>query len=259
MLAILTRRTRIPLMWVMLDKRGGSNTAERITLMDRYLKLFGAPSIKLLLCDREFIGQNWVAYLQKQDIPFVIRVRKSALVQFEDGNIYPLGCLLYKPGGYARLKTLRGRFIAMADWGLPALGFVAKRLGNGEPLIVVSNIDPVKALNDYRKRWQIECLFGDSKTRGLNLEDTRLTDPKKLNTLLTAMTLAMTWAYACARVSHGNKTIKTKTHGYRYKSWFRIGFDQLRKWLLHKPEKVAEIWNREFPRRLAKQNIAGVV
>lgn len=32
--------------------------------------------------------------------------------------------------------------------------------------------DVRQALNDYRKRWAIECLFGDAKTRGLNLEDT---------------------------------------------------------------------------------------
>ena len=36
------------------------------------------------------------------------------------------------------------------------------------------------ALAAYRKRWAIECLFGDAKTRGLNLEDTRLTSPASL-------------------------------------------------------------------------------
>ena len=51
-------------------------------------------------------------------------------------------------------------------------------------------------LKPYRRRWQIECLFGDSKTRGLNMEDTRLTQPVKLNTLLVIITLAMAWAYA---------------------------------------------------------------
>jgi hypothetical protein len=39
-----------------------------------------------------------------------------------------------------------------------------------------------------RLRWQIECLFGDSKFRGLNMEDTRLTQPAKLNTLLVTIT-----------------------------------------------------------------------
>ncbi len=26
---------------------------------------------------------------------------------------------------------------------------------------------------------------------------------------------------------------ESRAHGYRYKSWFRLGFDQLRKWILH--------------------------
>ena len=56
MLALVTRRFRVPLMWMMLDKPGSSNTNERIALTRRYLALFGASSIQLLLADREFIG-----------------------------------------------------------------------------------------------------------------------------------------------------------------------------------------------------------
>jgi hypothetical protein len=67
--------------------------------------------------------------------------------------------------------------------GFP-LSFAAKRLGGGELLIVVSNGNGKRALAAYRRRWQIECLFGDSKTRGLNMEDTRLTQPRKLDSLL---------------------------------------------------------------------------
>ena len=53
-------------------------------------------------------------------------------------------------------------------------------------VIVATNRDPFAALRHYKKRWQIECLFGDTKTRGLNMEDTRLTQPEKLG-LLTAI------------------------------------------------------------------------
>ncbi|MGY6696142.1 MAG: transposase, partial [Roseinatronobacter sp.] len=44
----------------------------------------------------------------------------------------------------------------------------------------------------YRKRWGIECMFADAKTRGLNLEDTHITDPTKLATLLVLIALAVT-------------------------------------------------------------------
>ncbi len=54
---------------------------------------------------------------------------------------------------------------------LTPLSFAAKRLGDGQLLIVATNGPADKALKAYRKRWQIECLFGDSKTRGQNMED----------------------------------------------------------------------------------------
>ena len=54
--------------------------------------------------------------------------------------------------------------------------FAAKRLPDGW-LTVVSNLPPRRALAAYRRRWAIESMFGDAKTRGLNIEDTRLTCP----------------------------------------------------------------------------------
>ena len=55
-LAVATRRFRVPLMWMVLDKAGNSNTEEHVALMQCYLALFGANSVRLLLAKREFIG-----------------------------------------------------------------------------------------------------------------------------------------------------------------------------------------------------------
>ena len=37
-------------------------------------------------------------------------------------------------------------------------------------------------------------MFGDAKTRGLNIEDTRLTDPRKLALLMALVAIAIAWA-----------------------------------------------------------------
>lgn len=74
-----------------------------------------------------------------------------------------------------------------------------------------------QALNLYRRMWAIECLFGDAKTRGLNLEDTRLRAAENLDTLLILTTLAITWAYRCATQTMSRKRITQKKHGRRYK------------------------------------------
>ncbi len=135
--------------------------------------------------------------------------------------------------------------------GLP-LAFAAKRLADDEFLIVATNGPTDKALNIYRKRWQIECLFGDSKTRGLNMEDTRITDPAKLSTRLSLITLAMAWAHVTAAAAQAGAAIKKRAHGYRYKSWFRLGFDLLRNWILYQPHKAAHTWTLTWPKRRFK-------
>ncbi|NGM37887.1 transposase, partial [Methylobacterium sp. DB0501] len=89
----------------------------------------------------------------------------------------------------------------------------AKRLASGEWLIVMTNTaKPKRALQLYRRRWGIECLFGDAKARGLNLEDTHLTDPAKIELLVVILTLAMTWVYKTATATMGLRSIPRKAH-----------------------------------------------
>ena len=52
MLAVVTERYRVPLMWSFLDHSGNSTTQQRIALMQRYLALFKASSVRMFLADR---------------------------------------------------------------------------------------------------------------------------------------------------------------------------------------------------------------
>ncbi len=259
MLAITTRRVRIPLMWTLLPTSGCSTERERIDLMRRYLAIFGPASISWLLADREFIGAAWMKFLLKNNIVFAIRLKENNLICLEDGHIYQFTSLLRARPKAKRILAQPGRLAAMGDGSGWPLTFAAKRLPDGEFLIVATNGPTNKALAIYRKRWRIECLFGDSKTRGLNMEDTRITDPAKLSTLLIVITLAMTWAHATAAVAQAGAAIKKRAHGYRYKSWFRLGFDLLRNWILHQPAKASDTWARQWPKRKIKTQTPRVV
>ena len=68
------------------------------------------------------------------------------------------------------------------------------RLPSGTYLIVVSS--PCDdALERYKQRWQIEVLFEALKSRGFSLEETRLRDAKRLETLCGVLATAFCWAY----------------------------------------------------------------
>jgi hypothetical protein len=246
-LAAVTRRHRVPLMWTPLDKRGNSATDERVALLRRYLKVFEASTIRRLLADREFVGREWLEFLCENNIDFAIRLKENLRVTTEEGHELTL---------LARLRRGRGRSFrarlgledGAAAGARPLLNFAAKPLKDGEWLIVVSNRDARKALQGYRKRWAIECLFGDAKTRGLNLEDTRLTAPRKLALLLALVALALAWAGRVAAALLGSRMPKRKAHGHFAKSVFRTGFDEVRRLLRTNPAAAVTEWRRLAPK-----------
>ena len=64
-LAIAYKGIAIPIYWELLDKRGNSDTQERIDLITKFTNQFGKDCIAGILADREFVGDDWFACLIK--------------------------------------------------------------------------------------------------------------------------------------------------------------------------------------------------
>ncbi len=64
-----------PLLFSMMEKRGNSNTTERIDIINRYIELFGRDTIAYLVTDREFVGKDRIKYLNHKRIEYRIRVK----------------------------------------------------------------------------------------------------------------------------------------------------------------------------------------
>ena len=246
-LAVITTKFRVPLMWTLLPHSGNSTTAQRIELMKRYLAHCDASTVRVLLADREFIGQEWFAFLVEKKIPFAIRMKEDQIVR-ANGRDLNFRSLL------SRCRGVRG-FTAVLPGraGHPdlELHFGARRIKGGELLVVASPYPATGAqiLRQYKKRWLIECLFADSKTRGLNLEDTRLTLASKLSLLIAITAVAIALVCRAAAQFMGRKYPARKKHGYCAKSWFRTGFDEVRRWMRSSPETPLIARNLVMPRR----------
>ena len=66
--------------------------------------------------------------------------------------------------------------------------------GYKEPLYLVTNVDNMtKACAYYRKRFRIETLFSDHKSRGFYLHKSHLAHPQRLARLMMAACLAYIW------------------------------------------------------------------
>ena len=69
-----------PLVWTMLDKKGNSNSDERIDLLDGFGKIFPDTEIAYISGDREFVGEAEIAQaLQRLSETVDIAKKESGL------------------------------------------------------------------------------------------------------------------------------------------------------------------------------------
>ncbi|WP_201094325.1 transposase [Thiocystis minor] len=94
-------------------------------------------------------------------------------------------------------------------WG-HALYLSAKRLEDGEWLLIASDAYAHQALAEYAVRWTIETLFAALKTHGFHLEDTHLTQPARVERLLALLTITAVWAVQVGLWGHEQQPIPQK-------------------------------------------------
>lgn len=225
MLSVVFKGVAFPLLWTVLEKKGCSNTKERIELLEKYLRLFGKDSLSFVAADREFIGQDWFRYLRQERIPCRIRIRENIKVANCRGNKMVSAKNLFRTQRAGVGSLLSGKRKVLGE----EFFLMGMRTEAGEYVIVASNVESQQILSDYALRWQIETLFGCLKSRGFCLEGTHVTERERLEKLLALMTVAYCWAYIAGEWLARTTPIKIKKHGRLAKSIFRHGFDYLRR------------------------------
>lgn len=223
MLGLVHNGVAYPLVWQMLDKKGNSDTEERLDLLDRFLAIFPEAQVAYLTADREFVGSEWLSYLLLEpSLPFRFRIRESDKIS--DGKKRLRASVLFAHLQPGQQQVLSGRRWV---WGR-SVYVAALRLEDGELLVVISSDSPQTMIADYGRRWGIETLFGMFKTRGFCLESTHFIEPERLSQLLALLALALCWAIKTGEWLHQHRPLKIKKHGRLAKSIFRYGLDYLR-------------------------------
>jgi hypothetical protein len=230
MISVVWNGMGIPLIWMLLPTAGNSNTSERTELLDRLRAAFPELKIVALMGDREFIGDAWMAYLQRENIAFILRLRENQFVLRAGYVALPISTIAQhlKVGEKMVVKGLCR--LGRADETLSApVRLVVLRLASGELLALACSSSPRHALARYRQRWTIETMFGNLKSKGFALEATHLTDPDKLATLLALLAFALALSVKTGVAAARRHPIPIKKHGRRARSLFALGLHTLRK------------------------------
>lgn len=113
------------------------------------------------------------------------------------------------------------------------------RDGKLDFLILISFSKKEQSLEYYKKRWQVESLFKAFKSSGLNIENTHITDQKRLEKLFLIVMIALVWCYKIGDFIDENiKPIKIKKHQRRAFSVFKYGLNCLNNILISNFKKM---------------------
>jgi Transposase DDE domain len=230
MISVAWNGMGIPLLWTVLPTAGNSNTTERTELLDRLRAAFPDLRIAALMGDREFIGDAWMAYLQRENIPFILRLRENQHVLRAGYVALPISVIAQHLKVGEKMIVKGNCQLGHANETLSmSVRLVITRLASGELLALACSGRARHALARYRQRWTIETMFGNLKTKGFGLEATHLTDPNKLCTLLALLAFAVALTVKTGLASARRHAIPIKKHGRRAWSLFALGLNTLRK------------------------------
>ena len=215
----------IPIYWVNLGAAGNSNTKIRILAIKDLLSEVSFKKIEWFLADREFIGENWFKYLLEMKIPFSIRIKDNVWLKVRRGKYYTQRKVR---DFFSKLKPGKIKTINCCELYGCMMNLAGCLSSEGDLVIIATNKKPRKALESYKKRWSIECLFSCLKGRGFNFEDTHIVDPKRGDALLFVLSFSLFWSMQVGAENTQKVPLEIAKHGRPRVSIFRRGLDILR-------------------------------
>jgi hypothetical protein len=190
-LAADVKGVAVPVYFRIYTHKGVLSEKERIKFIRKSLSVIDLRG-KLLIADREFIGKEWFDFLSKNQIDFVIRLRKGIYQQWVD----------LEEKCYEKLqKRALKKGYAHAEFTLQKQPYrleVYRNQNHGshhsekEPLVylLTNRLREKRTGKQYGKRWKIEYCFKHLKTNGFNLEQVAFQDTNKIRLLISFVIVA---------------------------------------------------------------------
>lgn len=222
-LSLASEDVAVPILWRFLKRKGCSDDAEREEIMCDFLKMFALTDIRYVCADREFASVGWLEFLTREKISYRLRIKANHALTDKRGKPIKARKLLQTARVGEVVICRRWRKL----WGKYRVCVTGRKRADGELLILISNEPSPEMIAEYRRRWQIETLFGCLKSRGFDLEETHLRESERLEKLLGLLALAICWSWLAGDKVCQTKPIAVKKHGRRAKSIFRVGLDYL--------------------------------
>jgi hypothetical protein len=232
-IGVIYQQRAIPLAWLVYKGKKGHTTAERhIAALQKVLPLMPTDVTVVLLGDGEYDNTEMLDWVTAHtDWEYVVRTSRNLLITHA-GNQYPLRELC---AGQGTCTAANDALFTAEEFG-PVMAIAWWGKSYKDPIFLVSNCSSLSLACDYyRRRFRLETLFSDKKSRGFHIEKSHLSDPTRLSRLLLATSLAYIWLIHLGMMVFQDETKRSlvdRTHRTD-KSLFRLGLDWVKYSMTH--------------------------
>jgi len=233
MVGVVYKQRLLPLAWLTYrGKKGHTTAARHIELLQLLHPLIPTGGEVVLLGDAEYDTVDMLNWVENEtEWCFVVRSAPQILIS-QAGSTQKLRDLSAEKGSMTFLSNIYftsqmlGPVMAIAWWGK----------AYEKPIYLITNhTNPKEACRFYKKRFKIETMFSDKKSRGFHIHKSHLSEPKRVARLLLASCLAYLWMIylgVSVKADEKKRCLIDRTDRVD-KSLFRLGMDWLNYALNH--------------------------
>ena len=232
MVGVVYKKRALPLAWVVYKgKKGHASASRHIEVLEKVKPLIPEGTEVILLGDGEYDNTEMVEWVQHHAAwTFVLRtapninIRRGDTWQRVDSLAKKQGCLVFASQvDFTQTAALSVNLVVW--WGDEY----------EDPIYLITNLpNGSRACWYYRRRFSIETLFSDQKSRGFHIHKSHLSHPIRVSRLLIAASLAYIWmiCFGLFVIAHNKTGIIDRTDRVD-KSLFRLGLDWFKHILKH--------------------------
>lgn len=192
MISVVFKNRSLPVRWIVRKgKKGHFPEQMHVDLMKQFHKVIPTeipPNQIVILGDGEFDGVELQQTCQAFKYKYVFRTAKNIWIYPEEGEAFQLKNIALDE----HTECLFFEDVAFTQKKLPHVNVGYYHLKSYKnPLFLVSNLEDMAVIEQlYDKRFLIETFFSDVKSRGFNLQKSKLDEPLRVHRLLIALCLA---------------------------------------------------------------------
>jgi Transposase DDE domain len=240
----------LPLFWIVLGRKGSSSFKHWKQVLTPVIE--GLKQMEWLsnipihvVADREFASPKLAKWLKEEyDIDSTVRIKRSMYLSGEGKSETKISVLLKDIKKGTRSVMLNQKVTRDCDFLMNIL--LKWDEGFDEPLIVATTLaNPEQADKTYAKRAWIEPMHKDWKSNAFDLENTKVTDPKRIETLLIPVAFAYVLSVMEGKKKEENGDIRRPPKGKeRMTGLFLGGIRSIAKFINDAPNELFKIFIR---------------